>query len=76
MGSKTNDSKKLREYDINAHRKGFTAESIVDGNIISEYFQFKEIHKIIYHSNSIEIVNYNEFVRVFYNNKSIETLDI
>lgn len=76
MGRKTNDSKKLREYDINAHRKGFTAESIVDGNIISEYFQFNEINKIIYHSNAIEIVNYNESVRVFYNDKTTETLDL
>ena len=76
MGHLTNDAKKLREYDINTHKKGFTAESIVDGNTISEYFQFKEIHKIIYHPTAIEIISYNGSVRVFYNDKLLETIDI
>ena len=76
MGQKSGDAKKLREYDINTHKKGFTAESVIDGILIQEYFQFNEIHQIIYHQNAVEIVNYNGAIRVFYNDKSVDTLTI
>ena len=65
---KSKDAKKVLEYDITTHTKGFIAESAIDGSIVKEYFQFSEIHQIIHHPNiGVEIVNHNDKRRVFYN---------
>lgn len=68
MSIKSKNARKTIEFDITTHTKGFISETIVDGNIIREYFQFKEIHQIIHHPDiGVEIVNYNNGRRVFYN---------
>ena len=68
MPIKSKDAQKTVEFNITTHTKGFISETIIDGNIIKEYFQFKEIHQIIHHPNiGVEIVGYNERRRVFYN---------
>lgn len=73
MPIKTKDSKKTLEFDITTYTKGFVAEVIIDGNTVKEYFQFKEIHKVIHHPNiGVEIVGYNNGRRVFYNDLSGE----
>ncbi len=75
MGHKSKDSRKILEFDISTHKKGFIAESLVDGSTVKEYFQFREIHQIIHHLNvGVEIVGYNNSRRVFYNDVSGEAL--
>ena len=65
---KSKDAKKVLEFDITTHKKGFVSETTVDGNTIKEYFQFKEIQQIIHHTNvGVEIVGLNNSRRVFYN---------
>ena len=67
---KSKDAKKVLEFDITTHKKGFICESTVDGIITKEYFQFKEIHQILHHEGiGVEIVNFNDKRRVFYNDE-------
>lgn len=68
---KAKDAKKIREFDIYTYTKGFVAESLDDeGNTVQEYFQFKEIHKIIHFpERGVEVVYFNESRRVFYNDE-------
>lgn len=68
MTIRTRDAKKVLEYDISTYRKGFVAETIIDGIVTKEYFQFKQIHKVLHHpGKGVEIVGYNKDRRVFYN---------
>lgn len=70
MSIKSKDAKKVTEFDITTHKKGFIAESTIDGDTIKEYFQFREIHQIIHHVGiGVEVVFYNEHRRVFYNDE-------
>ena len=46
---KSKDAKKVLEYDILTYTKGFIAQSTIDGSIVKEYFQFREIHQVIHH---------------------------
>lgn len=71
---KTKDAQKILEFDILTYTKGFIASSVVDGNTVQEYFQFKEIQQIILHSDAaVEIVNFNDSRRVFYNDTTGES---
>lgn len=71
---KSKDARKTIEFDITTHTKGFISETTIDGNIVKEYFQFKEIRQIIHHPNvGVEIVGYNNDRRVFYNDKTGES---
>ena len=68
MPHKSKDAQKVLNFDITVHTKGFISETIIDGNIIKEYFQYKEIHQVIHHfGKGIEIIGYNNKRRVFYN---------
>jgi len=70
MSIKSKDAKKVLEFDITTHRKGFVSETIVNGVIVKEYFQFKEIYQILHHpGKGVEIINYNDKRRVFYNDE-------
>jgi len=73
------DAKKVKNFEIDTYTKGFTASSLVDGILTQEYFQFKEIQKIIhYPDRCVEIVSNNGTRRVFYNDtlgKSQELYD-
>lgn len=72
---KAKDAKKIREFDIYTYKKGFVAESLDDeGNNVQEYFQFKQIQKIIHFpGRGVEIVNLNGSRRVFYNDETGES---
>ena len=75
MGHKSKDAQKVLEFDIVTYTKGFTSEVTIDGSLIKEYFQFKEIHQIVHHPDiGVEIVGYNGGRRVFYNDVSGESL--
>jgi hypothetical protein len=68
---KTNDAKRVREFDIETYRKGFVVKNTLNDIITQEYFQFKEIQKIIYYPDTgVEIININGDIRVFYNDSS------
>ena len=68
MSIKSKDAKKVLEFDITTYTKGFISTTTIDGSTVKDYFQFKEIHQIIHHPNvGVEIVNYNDKRRVFYN---------
>jgi len=70
MAKRFKDAKKVLEFDITTHTKGFIAESTIEGIVTKEYFQFKEIHQVIHHpGKGVEIVNYNDKRRVFYNDE-------
>lgn len=72
---KAKDAKRLKEYDILAYTKGFIAQSIVDGNTINDYFQYKQIYNIIHHPNvGIEIIGYNGSRRIFYHDDDGDTI--
>ncbi len=74
---KSKDAKNLIEFNISTHTKGFIAESVINGNTIKEYFQFKEIYKLIHHPGiGIEIVGYNKLRRVFYNSETGKSLEL
>ena len=71
---KSKDARKVLEFNINTHTKGFTAETTIDGSSVKEYFHFREIHQIIHHPNrGVEIVSYNDSRRVFYNDEPGES---
>lgn len=62
------DAKKALDYSITPYTKGFLVESVIDGTDRKEYFQFREIHKIIHHPGvGVEIIGYKKHIRVFYN---------
>ena len=68
MSLKSKDATKLLTYNITTYTKGFVSETTIDGIVNKEYFQFREIHKILHHPNKgVEIVGYNKERRVFYN---------
>ena len=68
MPLKFKDAKSVRNFDIETYTKGFVATSELDGKIYQEYFQFKEIHKIVhYPETGVEIILINGTIRVFYN---------
>ena len=73
---KAKDAQKIKEFDIFSYTKGFVASSIDnEGNTVQEYFQFKEIHKIIHFpGRGVEIVYFNQSRRVFYNDAVGESL--
>ena len=73
---KAKDAKKIREFDIYSYTKGFVASSLDnEGHTVQEYFQFREIHKIIHYSGrGVEIVYFNGSRRVFYNDEEGESL--
>lgn len=73
---KFKDAKKILEFDIITKTKGFIAETTtVDGIVVRNYFQYKEIHQVIHHPDKgVEIVNYNERRKVFYNDEPGESL--
>jgi len=74
MALKSKDAKKLLTYNITTYTKGFVSVSTIDGVIHSEFFQFREIHKILHHpGKGVEIVGYNRERRVFYNDVSGES---
>ena len=67
---RSRDARKVLEFDITTHKKGFISETTIDGSATKEYFQFKEIHKVLHHPGvGVEIVNYNDHRRVFYNDE-------
>ena len=67
---KAKDARKVLDFDITTHIKGFIAETIINGSVYKEYFQFKEIHQVIHHpAVGVEIVGYNNKIRVFYNDE-------
>lgn len=71
---KFKDAKQIKEFDILTYTKGFVASSVVDGVVIQEYFQFKEIHQILHHTDAaVEIVFFNDKRRVFYNDTTGES---
>lgn len=71
---KSKDARKVLEFDITAHRKGFISENSIGGVVTREYFHYREIYKVIHHvGKGVEIVNYNEKRRVFYNDNNSET---
>lgn len=68
--AKPKDSKGLNEYDILTYNKGFTAKRFINGNTISDYFQYKEIYNLVHHPNvGIEIIEYNGNRRIFYHDE-------
>jgi len=70
MSLKSKDAKKVKEFDITPYKKGFESTFTIDEIITNEYFQFREIYQIIhYPGNGVEVVNYNENRRVFYNDE-------
>lgn len=65
---KTQDAKKLKEFEIIPFRKGFVSSSKTEDIVMNEFFQYKEISQIIHHMNvGVEIINYNGGRRLFYN---------
>ncbi len=72
---KPKDAKGLKEYDILAYTKGFIAQSVVDGNTINDYFQYKQIYNIVHHPNvGIEIIGYHGNRRIFYHDDDLDTI--
>tara|TARA_R110002153_G_scaffold20115_1_gene68440 strand:+ start:490 stop:789 length:300 start_codon:yes stop_codon:yes gene_type:complete len=73
MSYNSKDAKKVKEFDISCHTKGFTSSfTVLDEKkneiLTYEYFKFKEIYQIVhYPSVGVEIINYNGDRRVFYN---------
>ncbi len=68
---KSKDAKKVRDFNITTHTKGFKSTTTIDGNPAEEYFQFKDIYQIIHHPNiGVEIVGTNTNRRVFYNDET------
>ena len=65
---KSKNAKKLKEYDIDTYTKGFVSSSVDDLNTVNEYFPFDVISQIIHHPDiGVEIVQFNELRKVFYN---------
>lgn len=61
------DAKGLKEYNITAYTKGFVAVSTINGNVLKEYFQYKEIYNILHHTNvGVEFIGYNGIRKIFY----------
>lgn len=76
MANKINskDAKKSLTYGITPYTKGLLVESVIDGADIREYFQFREIHKVIHHPGvGVEVIGYNKEIRVFYNDGTGES---
>lgn len=74
---KSKNATKNKEYDILIYKKGFISTSIIDGNTVEEYFQFKEIVAIIHHTDvGVELVHNGSKRRVFYNDGPGESLDL
>lgn len=74
---KGKNAQKNIEYDIITYTKGFITTTVIDGKIIEEYFQFREINQIIHHPDvGVEIVFYNSKRKVFYNDLGGESLVI
>lgn len=72
---KSKDARKVKEFDIYPYKKGFVADSTIDGITTQEYFQFKEIHQILHYiETGVEIVNFNGKRRVFYNDETGQSL--
>lgn len=70
MGHKSKDAKQALEFDIEVKTKGFISSITIDGSLIVEHFQYKEIHQIIHHPDrGVEIIGYNDRHRVFYNDE-------
>ena len=68
MAFKSKNAKKNKEYNIDVYKKGFITTSEIDGKTVNEYFQYKDIERIIHHPNTgIEIIGINGSLRVFYN---------
>jgi len=75
MSIKSNDAKKVKEFDILTYAKGFVASNTTDGILTQEFFQFKEIQQIIHYVNTgVEIVFFNGKRRVFYNDLAGQSL--
>lgn len=74
---KSKDAKKLKEFDINIYSEGFIALSKTDDIITQEYFQFKEIQKIVYYPDTgVEVVFFNDKRKVFYNDIPEESMNL
>jgi hypothetical protein len=70
MSLKFKDAKKVKQFNIETQKKGFTSSYVEGDNIINEYFQFKEIYQIIHFpGRGVEIVNFDTSRRVFYNDE-------
>lgn len=70
MVHKSKDARKVLEFDITTHKKGFISETTIDEIVTKEYFQFDEIHQVLHHpGKGVEIVMYNDKRRVFYNDE-------
>lgn len=68
MSLKSNDAKKVLNFNIVTKTKGFTSTSTVGTDTISEYFLFSKITQIIHHPGvGVEIVVDSGDRRVFYN---------
>lgn len=69
MSLKSNDAKKVLNFNITTKTKGFTSVTTVDGDTVSEFFLFSKITQIIHHPGvGVEIVVDSGERRVFYNN--------
>lgn len=67
---KSNDAKKLKNFDLSVSYKGFISKTTIDDETHVEIFLFQEISEVIHYLNKgIEIVLLNGNRRMFYNDE-------
>lgn len=69
MSLHTKNAKNTKNFAVTTYNKGFIIIDTTDTIITQEFFQFKEIQRIVlYPTTGVEVIFYNSNRRVFYNN--------